>query len=80
MVKNLPASAGGVRDAASIPESGRSREGGYGNLLLGLSGESHRQRGLVGYSPEDHKESDTTEATQHTHTWKGNGMKDVWGI
>ena len=63
MVKNLPANAGDVRDAASIPGSGRFREGGYGNLFLGLPGESHGQRGLVGYSPEDRKELDTTEAT-----------------
>ena len=28
-----------------------------------LPGESHGQRSLVGYSPQHHKESDTTEAT-----------------
>ena len=28
-----------------------------------LSGESRGQRSLVGYSPQGHKESDTTEAT-----------------
>ena len=33
-----------------------------------LSGESHGQRGLMGYSPGDGKESDTTESTEHTHT------------
>ena len=27
--------------------------------------ESHEQRSLAGYSPQGHKESDTTEATQH---------------
>ena len=31
-----------------------------------LPGESHGQRSLVGYSPQGHTESDTTEATQHT--------------
>ena len=30
-----------------------------------LPGKSHEQRSLAGYSPWDHKESDTTE---HTHT------------
>ena len=30
-----------------------------------LPGESHGQRGLAGYSPWGHKESDTTEVTQH---------------
>ena len=31
-----------------------------------LPGESHGQRSLVGYSPRDCKELDTTEATEHT--------------
>ena len=34
-----------------------------------LSGKSHRQRSLVGYSPWGHKELDTTERlSMHTHT------------
>jgi len=33
VVKNLPASAGDIRDAGSIPESGRSPRGGNGNPL-----------------------------------------------
>ena len=33
-----------------------------------LPGESRGRRSLVGYSPQGHKESDTTEATEHTHT------------
>ena len=33
MVKNLPANAGDVRDMGLNPESGRSPEGGHGNLL-----------------------------------------------
>ena len=33
VVKNLPANAGDVRDVGSIPGSGGSPEGGYGNLL-----------------------------------------------
>ena len=32
-----------------------------------LPGESHGQRSLAGYSPWGRKESDTTEATEHTH-------------
>ena len=31
-----------------------------------LPGESHKQRSLVGYSPQSHKESDTTKVTQHS--------------
>ena len=33
MVKNLPANAGGVRDASSISELQRSPGGGHGNPL-----------------------------------------------
>ena len=33
-----------------------------------LSGESHGQKNLMGYSPQLCKESDTTEATQHACT------------
>ena len=33
VVKNLPANAGDVRDAGTIPESGRSPGEGNGNLL-----------------------------------------------
>ena len=32
-----------------------------------LLGKFHGQRSLVGYSPWDHEESDTTKHTQHTH-------------
>ena len=38
-----------------------------------LPGVSQGQRSLAGYSPWGHKKSDTTEATEHTHThaiWK----------
>ena len=33
MVKNLPASAGDVRDVGSVPGSGRCPGGGHGNPL-----------------------------------------------
>ena len=33
MVKNPPANAGDIRDAGSIPESGRSPGGGHSNPL-----------------------------------------------
>ena len=62
LVKNLPATAGDVRDAGSIPGTGRSPGGGNGNpLQCSWSGESHGQRSLVGYSPWGCKESDMTE-------------------
>ena len=47
------------------PGSRRFPGGGHGNPLQIL--ESHGQRSLVGYNPQGHKESDTTEVTQHTH-------------
>ena len=31
-----------------------------------LPGKSHRQKSLVGYSPQGHKELDTTEATERS--------------
>ena len=60
LVKNLPANAGDLRDVGLITRSGRSPGGGHDNPL---SGQSHGQRRLVGYSPQSHKESDMTEAT-----------------
>ena len=36
---------------------------GKGTHFIFLPGESHGQRSLLGYSPWDHKESDTTEVT-----------------
>ena len=40
--------------------------------LVFLPGESHGQRRLAGYGPEERTESDTTEAaTQHAHSTHG---------
>ena len=47
VVKTLPSDAGGV---GSIPGLGRS-PGGWRPIPVFLSGESHGQRRLVGYSP-----------------------------
>ena len=33
VVKNLPVNAGNIKDVGSIPESGRSPEGGHSNPL-----------------------------------------------
>ena len=35
-----------------------------------LPGKSHGQRSLVGYCPQGHKESTTTEVTEHTRRHK----------
>ena len=64
VVKKLPANAGDVKDADSIPGSGRSPGGGHGNPLQYTCLENlHGQRNLVGYSPRGCKELDKTEAT-----------------
>ena len=61
MVKNPPDNAD-VRDTGLIPGSGRSAGEGNWQLTPGfLPGEFQGQRSLEGYSPPDHKESDTTE-------------------
>ena len=52
VVKNPPANAGEVRDASSIPGSGRSPGGGQGKPLQYSCLENpHRQRSLAGYRP-----------------------------
>ena len=64
VVKNLPANAGDVRDASSVPGLGKSPGGGPGNPLQYSCLENlHGQRNLAGYSPWCCKESDMTEAT-----------------
>ena len=70
VVKNSPANAGDIRDVGSIPGTIRFpwRKARQPTPVF-LLGESHGQRSLVGYNPQDHKESDTTESTQHTHAY-----------
>ena len=56
VVENLPANVGDISDAGSITRSWQSTP-------VFLPGAFHGQRNLVGYSPQGHSESDTTEAT-----------------
>ena len=69
VIKNPPANAGDIRDTGSIPGSGRSPGGGYGNpLQCSCLEHLHGQRSLAGYSPEGCKELDMTERlSTHTH-------------
>ena len=54
--KNQPANAGDIRDADSIPGSGRSPGVGiWQPALVFTPGKVHEQRSLVGYSPWGHK-------------------------
>ena len=45
VVKDLPANAGDIRDAGSIPGSGRSPRGGHGNLFQYSCPENPMDRG-----------------------------------
>ena len=54
------ASAYNAGDPGSIPVSGRTPADGNSNHSSTLPGKSHGRRSLVGYSPWDCKESDTT--------------------
>ena len=62
MVKNSPAHAGDARAVGSIPGWRKSPWKRKWQLTsLFLSGKSHGQRNLAGYSLWGHKESDMTE-------------------
>ena len=59
VVKNLSANAGNAGAPGSV-FSRRSPGEGNDNPLVFLLVKSHGQRGLAGYSPWDHKQSDMT--------------------
>ena len=64
VVKNLPDNAGDTRDTGSIPGLGDNPlEDGMATHSCILAWRIHGQTSLVGYSPQDHKESDTAEVT-----------------
>ena len=63
MVKNLFAKAGDIRDVGLIPGSGRSPEGGHGNLLQYSCLENPMDRGAWRATVHAVAESDTTEVT-----------------
>ena len=69
VVKNLPAKAEDVRDMGLIPGVGKIPwRRAWQPTLVYLPGEHHGQRSLMVYSPQGHKESDMTKATEHTRT------------
>ena len=63
VVKNLPANAGDLKDAGSIPGQEDPLEEDMTIHTTVLAWEIHGQKSLVGYSPWGCKELDTTEAT-----------------
>ena len=63
VVKNLPSSAG-AKETWVHPWVGKIPWGRkWQPISVFLPGESHGQRGLVGYSPQGRKEVDMTEVT-----------------
>ena len=63
----MAANPGDIRDAGSIPRSGRSPGGGNDNPLQYSCLENLVDRtAWAGYSPWGHKESDTTEQLTHS--------------
>ena len=68
MVKKPLAKAGDIRDVGLIPGSGRSPEGGHGNLLRYSCPENPMDRGAWQATVHRVSELDSTEATEDTHT------------
>ena len=60
LVKNSPANAGAMGDAGSIPVRKIPWRMKCQPTPVFLPGKSQRQRSLVGYSPQVHKELDTS--------------------
>ena len=78
MVKNPPSNAGDVRDASSIPGSGRSPGGGNGTPLPGLDWETpwtEEPGGLqsMGSQRVRYDRSDLA----HTHTHVKNNLRKI---
>ena len=61
VVKNLPASAGDIRDAGSMPGPGRPPGGGHGNPLQYSCLENPMDRGAWWATGHGVSESDMTE-------------------
>ena len=71
VVKNLPANAGDLRDEFD-PWVGKIPSRRKGQLTtVFLSGESHGQRSLVGYSPRGHRVQPDWGNLAHTHCGPG---------
>ena len=62
VVKNPPANSGNIRGMNSGLRKFPWRRARQPTPVF-LPGESHEQRSLAGYSPQDHKELDMTEVT-----------------
>ena len=63
VVKNLPASAGDIRETDLIPGLGRCPGGGHGNSFQYFCPENAMDRSLKGHNSWRHKELGITEAS-----------------
>ena len=73
VVNNPPANAGDIRTLDSIPGSGRSPGGGHtATHSSSLAWKIPWTEEPGGLQSKGHKESDTTEVTQHAHTKQKN--------
>ena len=61
MIKNPPANTGDIGSISGFRQSSRRRK--WPPTPVFWPGEFHEQRSLVGYSPQGHKEPDTTKTT-----------------
>ena len=67
VVKKVPANAGDIRDAGSVPGSGRSHRGGHGNQLQYPCLENPVDRGAWRATVHGVTKSQTQLKQQHTH-------------
>ena len=66
MAKNASANAGDTKNPVDPWIRDRKWNRKWQPIPVFLPGKFHGQRRLAGYSPEGHKESDTTEYSTHT--------------
>ena len=76
VIKNPPASAGDIRDAGSIPGSGRSPEEGHGNPLQYSCLENPMDRGASRATVHAVSKSPTQLKRLCMH---GYDLKNIWG-
>ena len=80
VVKNSPANAGDLREASSIPESGRSPGGGHGNPLQCSCLENPKDRGgwpaTVQRVTKSQKQL-SMSLNEHVYLFQRN---DIWGL
>ena len=77
MIKNPPANARDMRHRVDSWVRKIPWRRGWQPTPVLLSGESHGQRSLAGYSPGGRKESDTTESL--SHKCDGDRLSAPWG-